>query len=99
MRHAGRLRVRDQVASGCREEVHHGLLFERGRIRDVDDDRCALQHFPEPFAGDRVHAGIGRGRRRLMSVFTKLRHELGSDQSSAADDYEFHSVSSPLEFI
>src|SRR5262245_66663208 len=100
MRHAGRCRVLENVPGGGREEVHDGLLLERRRVRDVDDDRCALEHVSQSLSGESVDSGVWRGRHDLMTMFTQLRDEFRTDQSGAADDDEFHSqVPSSVEAV
>src|SRR5258705_12843469 len=39
MPHTGCCRVLEKVTRGRREELHDGRVFERRRVRDVDDDR------------------------------------------------------------
>ena len=58
---AGVVLGREQVAGGGREELHHRLVLERGRVRDVDDHLGPVDHLREALAGERVDAG---GRRR-----------------------------------
>ena len=56
---AGRgLRVEDVAGRGL-EELQHGLVLERRRVRHVDDDRGAGERVGESFAGEGVDAGLG----------------------------------------
>src|SRR5262249_37160762 len=66
------------------EKVHDGLLLERGRVRDVNDDRRAVQHVNQSLSGEGVDPGVWRGWHSLMTVFTQLADELRTDQSGAA---------------
>src|SRR5262249_48754454 len=72
------------------EEVHDGLLLERRRVRDVDDDRGALKNVSQSLSGERVDAGVWRCGHGLVTVFPELGDELRADESGAADDDEFH---------
>src|SRR6185295_2905329 len=90
MLHAGCCRVLEKVAGGRGEERHDGCVFERRRVRDVDDDRRALKNFSQSLAREGVDARVWRCWHRFMAVCTQFGHELRSDESSAADDDEFH---------
>jgi hypothetical protein len=46
----------EQIPARRPEELHHGLVLERRRVRHVDDDLRARQRGREPLAGDRVDA-------------------------------------------
>jgi len=66
----------EEIPGGCLKEVHHSRVFPRGGVRYVDDDRCALERFGQPFAGERVYARVGRCCYRFVSVLTKFIDEL-----------------------
>ena len=90
MRHAGGCRVLEKVARGRGEELHDRRVLERRGVRDVDDDRRALEGFSQALAGEGVDARVRRCRHGLMAVFPQSGHELRSDEPGAADDDEFH---------
>ena len=56
MRHAGGGLRGQQVAPGRLEEFQGGLVLERGRVREVDDNPGTRKCFGQPLAGDGVDA-------------------------------------------
>ena len=78
---ARRLLGREQVAGRGLEELEHRRVLERGRVGDVDDDVGALEHLGQAFAGERVDAGVGRRRDRLVPVLGELGHDLRADRA------------------
>ena len=52
----------------CRgpEELEHGGVLERGGVRHVDDDRCALEDVVQSVATERVDARAGAPRGCLL---------------------------------
>ena len=85
----------EQVVGRGREEVERRRVLEVGRVRHVDDDRCAVERRGEPFAGDRVDAEPGRGRDGLVAVLGEPGDDLRADQPGAADDDDLHDSSCP----
>ncbi|MNT50563.1 hypothetical protein D3C72_1874890 [compost metagenome] len=79
-----------EVTSGCLEEIQHGGVFERRRVRHVDDDIGTFERLLQAFAGDGIDAGIRRGRKDVMAPLTQVVAELGSDQAGSANDYDLH---------
>ena len=45
-----------QIAARRLEELHDGRIFERGRVRQVDNDLSPGQRFRQPLACQRVDA-------------------------------------------
>ncbi|MNT22837.1 hypothetical protein D3C72_1582340 [compost metagenome] len=88
--HAGHGFRGQQVASRGFEELEHGLVLERRRVRHVQHHLRALQGLGQAFAGDGVHA---RGRRcgdDLMAGVAQLADDLRTDEARAADDNDLH---------
>jgi hypothetical protein len=56
-----RLRV-EEVAGGGLEELEHGRVLERRRVRHVHNDRGTLEHPGQALAGERVDARVRGGR-------------------------------------
>src|SRR5688572_7574323 len=75
-----------QVAARLLEELQDSLVFERWRVRHIDDEVGARQRFGQPFAGDGVDARAGRGRVDLVAQRAQLAHQLGADEAAAAND-------------
>src|SRR5262245_4481067 len=90
MTHTGRCRELEEIPRGRGEELHDGLLLERRRVRDVNDDRRASKDLGETIASQGIDPCVWRGRHRLMAVFTEPGDELCSDQPGTADDDVFH---------
>src|SRR5262249_3611353 len=82
----------EQVAGRGLEEAHHRVVLPRGGVGDVDDHGGAGERRVEAFAGERVDAGVGGRRDRLVPVLAELGDELRADQSGAADDHDLHEV-------
>src|SRR5262249_39908589 len=81
---------REKVAAGGLEELQHRLVFERGRVREVDHDLRARDGFFDALAGDRVDAAIGRGGDDLVATPAHNGDGLPTDQTGAADDDDLH---------
>src|SRR5215472_8585328 len=81
---------REKVAAGGLEELQHRLVFERGRVREVDHDLRARDGFFDALAGDRVDAAIGRGGDDLVTSLAQNGDGLGTDEAGAADDDDLH---------
>ena len=82
-----------QIATRRLEELHDGRVFERGRVREIDDDLSPGQRFRQPFARQRVDARSRGCRQHFLAALAKNRHELGSDESSATYHYDLHVLS------
>src|SRR5262249_29255688 len=89
----GRLR-REKVAAGSLEEVQHRLVFERGRIGEVDYHLRARHGLSEALAGDCVDAGIGRSGDNLVAALAQDGDGLRANAAGAADDDDFHGLPS-----
>ena len=79
-----------QIATGRLEEFHNGLVFERWRVRHVDDDLCARKRCGQSLTGDGVDARIGRRRHDLVAALTQPVHKIGADETAASDDDDLH---------
>ena len=79
-----------QVVGRGREEVERGRVLEVGGVRDVDDDRGAVERRGEPFTGDRVDAEARRGRNSLVALLSELGDDLRADEPGATDDDDLH---------
>src|SRR5262245_55554062 len=88
---------REQVATGGLEEFQHRLVFERGRVGEVDHHLRTGQGLLEPLASDGVDAAMGRGGEDLVSALTQNGDGLRADQAGAADDDDFHSLPSLVD--
>ena len=98
-RHDGPRQRQPRTGAGCccgREEVRRGCLFERGRVRDVNEDCCPREHFRDALAGDRVDARVWRCGYGLVPVLAKHLHELRADEPRAADNHDLHVATSVL---
>ena len=84
-----------EVAAGRLEEFQHGLVFERRRVGDVDDDLGSGHGRSQAFAGDGVDAGGAGGGDDFVALVAEDADEFGADEAAAADDDDFH-VDSPL---
>src|SRR5689334_12135798 len=82
--------IGEEVTSRGFEELQHCCVLPIGRVRHVDYYRSAIQHLGQSFSCDGVNARIWRCRYGFLSLRTKLGNELGSDESGAADYYDFH---------
>jgi len=80
----------EQVAAGGPEERHDVVVCEGRRVRHVDDHLRAVQRSGQPFSGDGVDAGVGRGGQHLMSLLLQARYDIGTDQAGPADDNYVH---------
>src|SRR5215207_242718 len=78
---------RQEVAARSFEEFQHRLVFERGRIGEVDHHLRARHRLRETLASDDVHARTRRGSDDLMARLTQTRDDLGPDQAGAADEH------------
>src|SRR5262249_18465726 len=85
---------REKVAAGGLEEFQHRLVFERGRIGEVDHHLRAGQGLDEPLAGHRVDARVWRSRNALVTLLLQLRDALGADQAGSADNDDLHGLTS-----
>ena len=85
----GRLRV-EEVAGRGLEELEHGSVLERRRVRHVDDHLCALERIGDAFTGERVHARVRRRRDRFVAGVAELGDELRADEPGTANHDEFH---------
>jgi hypothetical protein len=92
MAHTGDGFRRQHVPGRRLEELHYRRVVPRGSVRDVDDDLRILERLGEPFSRDRVHAGVRRGRERLVARVAELVDELRPDQAGPADDDDLHLV-------
>ena len=87
----------EKVAAGSLEEFQHRLVFERGRIGEVDHHLCAGHGLLEPLAGDGVDAAIGRGGDDLVATLAQNGDDLRADQAGAADDDDLHGLPSLVD--
>src|SRR5215475_557161 len=88
----------EQVAAGSLEEFQHRLVFERGRIGEIDHYLRTGHGRFEPLAGDGVDAGIGRGGDDLVAALAQNGDGLRADQAGAADDDDLHERTSGYGF-
>src|SRR6185437_7657231 len=85
---------RKKVAAGGFEEFQHRLVLERGRIGEVDHHLRAGERLFQPLAGDRVDAAFGRGGDDVVAALAQNGDRLRADQAGAADDDDFHGLTS-----
>src|ERR1700704_532468 len=74
------------------EELEHCRVFERGRVRHVDDDVGTVEGGGHALAGERVDARVRRCRHGLMALFSKVCDDLRPDAPGSADDDDLHGV-------
>ena len=89
---AGLGRGREQVGGGGREELHHRVVLEGRRVRDVDQRLGALEHLGEPLAGERVDARSPVTPGRPRDPPRRDRYDLRTDQACSADDNDLHDL-------
>jgi hypothetical protein len=80
----------EEIAARRLEEIQNGLVFERGRVRNIHDDLGAGESFGQSLTGDGVDAGCGRGRDCLMAVLAKSFDQLSSDEAATPDYHDLH---------
>src|SRR5262249_52242560 len=90
MPHVGFGFGREQILPRGLEELHDRDVFERRRVRHVDDDLRAGERLGQTSTGDRVDAGIRRGCEHFLPALTKKGYELRADEARATDHYDFH---------
>ncbi len=86
---------RKKVAAGGLEEFQHRLVFEGGRIGEVDHHLRAGHRLFDALAGDCVDAAFGRGGGDLVAALAQNDDSLRADQTGAADDEDLHGLPSP----
>ena len=91
---AGRGLRREKVAAGGLEEFQHRLVFERGRIREVDHHLRARHGLLDALAGNGVDAAVGRGGDDLVAALAQNGDGLRTDQAGSADDDNLHEMTS-----
>src|SRR6516164_7173782 len=85
----------EKVAAGGLEEIQHCLVFERGRIGEIDHDLRARHGLLEPLARDGIDPAPWRSSYDFVAALAKNGDGLGANQTGATDDYDFH-VDPPL---
>src|SRR5262245_29005946 len=90
MSHVCSLFSGDQVATGSLEELHHRLVFERRRVRDVNDDLDSRHRLRQPLACEGVDPRVRRCRQHLVTTFPKIADQLRTDQAAATNNYDLH---------
>src|SRR5262249_61191587 len=86
---------REKVAAGGLEEFQHRLVFERGRVGEVDHHLRTGYDLFEPLAGDGVDAALGRGGDDLVATLAQDGDRFRADQAGAADDDDLHGPTLP----
>jgi hypothetical protein len=94
MAHAGCGLGSQQIATRSLEELHDGLVFERGRVRKVNYHLRPRQRSRQPFTRERVDARVRGCSKHFLAALAKNRHELGSDESSSTYHYDLHNAAS-----
>src|SRR5262245_13730450 len=80
----------EEVVRRAVKELHHGRVLPGRRVGDVHDDLSAGYRFSQAFTGYGVDAGLGRCRHHLMAALRKILANPRSDESTAANDDDFH---------
>src|SRR2546425_13139082 len=93
MSHACGRFIGEEVTGGCLEELHHSSVLPGRGVGYIDHHGSAVQRVRESFACESVDPGRGRRGYCFMSMLTKLIDKLRSNESSAADYYDFHNLS------
>jgi len=87
----------EEVAAGGLEELQHRLVFERGRVGEVDHRLRAGHGLLEALAGDGVDAAVGRGGDGLVAALAQDGDGLRADQAGATDHEDLHGLPSLVE--
>ncbi|MNR45522.1 hypothetical protein D3C85_1643770 [compost metagenome] len=66
---------RQQVTTRGFEELEHGLVLPRRRVRHVDDDLCTIHRLGQALAGDAVHPRAGGGGERVVAALAQVLHK------------------------
>src|SRR5262249_12638805 len=84
--YSGCSRVLEKVLCGSGEELHDRLLFERRRVRDVDENGRITQNLSKAFARQSVDARVWRGRHGVPTLRAQQFHQFRSDQPGSTDN-------------
>src|SRR6267142_6365703 len=90
MFHSCGLSCGQEIAARRFKEFHHGLVFPRRCVCDINNDLSALERIIQSLTSKRVNARGWRRRHNLMALQLQVLHEPGSDEPSAANYYDFH---------
>src|SRR5215469_14362982 len=83
---------REKITAGGLEECQNRLVFERGRIGEVDHHLRAGHGLREPLASDAVDSAFRRSGDGLVAALAKDGDGLRADQAGAADDDDLHNL-------
>ena len=73
-----------------REEIHHILRFEGGRVADIDHDLGTSQCLDQTFTGDGIDALAGGCGDGFMAELLQVGDDLLADKAGTADDDYLH---------
>ena len=87
----------EEVAGGGLEELHDGVVLERRRVGDVDDDGGTFERVRQAFAREGVDTRGRRGGQHLDALISERGHDFRADAPAAADHDDLHDVLLLLE--
>src|SRR3546814_13350306 len=78
------------ISAGRPEEVHRGLVFERRRVGQVDQNVRPGERFCEALSSYRVDTRPGRRSDCFMPRLAELLYNLRTDQPGTSNYYDLH---------
>lgn len=79
MLHTRRLLCGGDILAGSREEIDRGLIVERRRVGEVDDDVGVLQRIGKAFTRQRIAPRARHGCDHLMPAFGQFPDDFRTD--------------------
>ena len=72
----------EEVAGGGLEELHDGVVLERRRVGDVDDDGGTFERVRQAFAREGVDTRGRRGGQHLDALISERGHDFRAERTS-----------------